>query len=210
MDAIFIDIKTTGSDPIYSQINHMTLADLSQSPFDIKQIPIPSLHEELESIKMLSTMLPSRSLVLVRDDFVIDYLKACCRQYALNFKPTRTDYLYKYADQLDTEINIPRFEGELKHFYKDYKNYYYLPAEDEAYHKSVSEWVDKSARIQATARTAYTKKTGTFVPVYPDIYNDIDPNLLFQNEYRKAPLYVLEDHIDLTNAKVLSSYMFRP
>ena len=34
-------------------------------------------------------------------------------------------------------LRIPLYEGELKFFYPDYKNYSYLPAEDNAIHKSV-------------------------------------------------------------------------
>ena len=48
--------------------------------------------------------------------------------------------------------------GCLKYFYPDYKDYYYLPFEDTAVHKSVGEYVDRSARKKATARTCYTKK----------------------------------------------------
>lgn len=58
---------------------------------------------------------------------------------------------------------IPLFYGTLKYFYADYKNYYYLPAEDRAIHKSVGEFVDKSARKQATAQTCYLKVSGLFL-----------------------------------------------
>lgn len=59
---------------------------------------------------------------------------------------------------------IPLFEGELKHFYPDYRDYYYLPFEDTAIHKSVGIYVDKSARKKATAKTCYTRKSGLFLP----------------------------------------------
>lgn len=63
-------------------------------------------------------------------------------------------------------FTITLYEGELKYFYPDYKEYYYLPIEDTAIHKSVGEYVDKSARIKATAKTGYTKKQGLFLPQY--------------------------------------------
>lgn len=61
---------------------------------------------------------------------------------------------------------IPVAEGTLKHFYSDYKNYYYIPAEDMAIHKSVSSYMDASARQKATRDNCYTKKAGMFVPVF--------------------------------------------
>lgn len=69
------------------------------------------------------------------------------------------------------------FEGELKYFYTDYKNYYYLPAEDMAVHKSVGQYVDKSMRKQATKATCYQRKMGLFIPeaepvIVPVFYKD--------------------------------------
>lgn len=63
-------------------------------------------------------------------------------------------------------FQIPLFEGELKLFYPDYKNYYYLPEEDCAMHKSVASYVDKNHREQAKAATCYTKVQGLFLPGY--------------------------------------------
>ncbi|MCC8060079.1 MAG: ribonuclease H-like domain-containing protein [Clostridiales bacterium] len=62
------------------------------------------------------------------------------------------------------QLNIDLCDGTLKHFYPDYKNYYYLIYEDTAVHKSVGEYVDKNARVRATAETCYTKRSGCFVP----------------------------------------------
>lgn len=59
---------------------------------------------------------------------------------------------------------IPLYEGELKYFYPNYKDYYYMPLEDTAIHKSVGEYVDKNARTRATAKTCYTRKQGCFLP----------------------------------------------
>ena len=43
------------------------------------------------------------------------------------------------------------FEGEMRHFYSDYKNYYYLPKEDMAIHKSVAAYVDHEYREKCKA-----------------------------------------------------------
>ena len=55
---------------------------------------------------------------------------------------------------------------ELKLFYPDYKNYYYLPEEDMAIHKSVAAFVDKEFRIKAAKENCYMKRRGDFVKNY--------------------------------------------
>ncbi len=59
---------------------------------------------------------------------------------------------------------LPTVEAELKYFYPNPSDYYYLPLEDCAMHKSVASFVEKEYRKKATAATCYTKKTGTFLP----------------------------------------------
>ncbi len=54
-------------------------------------------------------------------------------------------------------IRFPIRHGELKHFFDDPQNYYYLPEEDTAIHKSVGEFVDKPYRKKATKSTCYIK-----------------------------------------------------
>lgn len=61
-------------------------------------------------------------------------------------------------------LRIPVVLDTLKYFFDDYKNYYYLPAEDIAIHKSIAEFANKDHRKKATPKTCYTKKEGTFLP----------------------------------------------
>ena len=67
-------------------------------------------------------------------------------------------------------VHIPYYTGELKYFFDNYKDYYYLPYEDYAVHKSVAEGVDKSRRKAATAATCYVKKSGTFLPQKEELF----------------------------------------
>ena len=64
----------------------------------------------------------------------------------------------------DIRLTVPLLQGTLLHFFRDYKNYYYLPAEDQAIHKSVAQYVEKEYRVRATAATCYQKVCGTFLP----------------------------------------------
>ena len=60
-------------------------------------------------------------------------------------------------------LRVPLYEEEMKYFYSNYKDYYYLPIEDVAIHKSVSSYVDKEHRIPAKASTCYTRKISSFL-----------------------------------------------
>ena len=51
-------------------------------------------------------------------------------------------------------MKMPLLEGTLKYYYPDYKNYYYLPLEDEAVHKSVGVYVDRPAGKKPKPPTA--------------------------------------------------------
>ena len=85
----------------------------------------------------------------------------------------------------DTLIcNIALYQGELKYFYSNYKDYYYLPLEDTAIHKSVGEYVDRDVRTKATARTCYTKKQGLFLPQFGALWS---PALM--QEYKASLTY---------------------
>lgn len=79
-------------------------------------------------------------------------------------------------------LRVPVYEEELKYFYSNYKEYYYLPKEDMALHKSVGSFVDKDHRENATARNCYTRKHSAyllewdalFTPFFKRSYEDHD------------------------------------
>lgn len=75
-----------------------------------------------------------------------------------------------YMNRTTITLNIPIFTGTLKHFYNNPKDYYYLPMEDYAIHKSIAEFVDKGSKKKATAQTCYIKKEGTYIPQKAGIY----------------------------------------
>lgn len=62
------------------------------------------------------------------------------------------------------KLRVRMYTGELKYFYPNYRDYYYLPDEDKALHKSVAAFVDQNHREQAKADNCYMKKSGTFLP----------------------------------------------
>ncbi len=81
-------------------------------------------------------------------------------------------------------LTVPLFQGTLKYFYPDYKDYYYLPYEDRAIHKSVGTFVERQARRQATAKTCYTHKTALFLSQEEGLWT---PS--FRSEYKDKQHY---------------------
>ncbi len=61
-------------------------------------------------------------------------------------------------------LSIPGICGELRHFFPNWKDYYYLPLEDQAIHKSVGAFVDREYRVPATPADCCVKKSGLFFP----------------------------------------------
>ena len=59
---------------------------------------------------------------------------------------------------------IPLVKGTKKLFFSNYRDYYYLPAEDKAIHKSIGQFVEKKYRTPAKASTCYDRIDGFFIP----------------------------------------------
>ena len=81
-------------------------------------------------------------------------------------------------------LRIPLIEDELKYFYDNYKDYYYLPGEDQALHKSVAQFVNTKFREQATRQNCYTRKPGQFLLEWDAIFSPV-----FKKDYNDKTLY---------------------
>lgn len=123
-------------------------------------------------------------------------------EYAL---PKRISYragsIYLTAFENTCRISVRLTEGELKYFFHNYKDYYYLPDEDMAVHKSIASYVDKEHRETARAANCYTKHAGIFAPQFQEI---ITPS--FKQEYNsKISYFELTDKF-LNSDDLLSAY----
>ncbi len=99
-------------------------------------------------------------------------------------------YLHAYGQ--NAILELPIYTGILKHYFTDYKNYYYLPEEDMAIHKSVATYVESQRRERAKKSTCYVKKEGCFIPC-----SDADYTEVFRfDETASACYQTLESFID--------------
>ncbi|MCR5508648.1 MAG: ribonuclease H-like domain-containing protein [Lachnospiraceae bacterium] len=94
------------------------------------------------------------------------------------------DVILKINNDKTALIRIPVINTELKHFYADYRNYYYLPAEDKCIHRSAASGVDPSRRENAKKETCYIKHSGLFIPAVTD------SDILFRSEYSSKRSYI--------------------
>lgn len=91
---------------------------------------------------------------------------------------------YFTGNQIDGILKVPLYEEELKYFYSNYHDYYYLPSEDISIHKSVSSFVDKEHRVQASAANCYTRKLSTYLPQWELLFTPF-----FKRDYKSRDLF---------------------
>lgn len=100
------------------------------------------------------------------------------------------------------QFTIPICEGTMKLFFSDYKNYYYLPMEDTAIHKSVGMYVDKDHRVRAKAENCYRKLESRFLIQYEEIFS---PSL--REQYKSSASYFTIDAWDKADGKQKTAYL---
>ena len=109
---------------------------------------------------------------------------------------------YLSCKQNQSKLTVHLYEGELKYFFENYEDYYYLPKEDMAVHKDLAFYVSKEYRKKATASTCYTKKNSLFLPQYKKI---IKP--LFYKNYKDKISYFELDEAFINSDRLLYDYI---
>ncbi len=82
------------------------------------------------------------------------------------------------------KIRVAVFTGILRYYYPDHKNYYYLPLEDRAMHKSTSRYVDRDRRQQARPENCFVRVRSQFLPQWDKIVTPI-----FKYAYEDRTMY---------------------
>lgn len=112
-------------------------------------------------------------------------------------------------DKTAATLSLPLYRGTLKYFFPDHKDYYYLPQEDTAIHKSVAQFVDTSCRQKATAANCYTKKEGVFLPSLSTKEPALKEDCFYYAHKTKPAFYLLPDTESGTMDSFLTDYVFR-
>ena len=112
-----------------------------------------------------------------------------------------SDYFSLKITKENVSIKIKVIKTELKHFYKNYKDYFFIPNENKAIHKSVANYIDKEFRIKATKENCYICHTSRFIPVFEE-FEEIN---IFKESFEKNDLFMeLKDMETIKKAAYLS------
>lgn len=138
---------------------------------------------------------------------LIDGFYPCAVRY-VDDTGIKEPFFYELADNAAT-IRISLYDGLLYHFFENYKDYFYLPQEDMAIHKSVGIYVDKEFRRQAGANNCYIKKKDTFFPVpamEKEVWDSRFPENppLFRETRRSRNAYIEEKKLEELSQDQLS------
>ena len=165
-------------------------------------IMLPSLLSLFSYVDLLQGNFTVQKAFLKGEDTPIPTLSIQARleQAVPNPFSLHTDQAYATAEKDSLRLLLYGIRDTLKYFYPDYRNYYYLPEEDTAIHKSVSDFVDKNHRIPAKAATCYTKKYGSFFPQSDPL---IKP--AFVKNYKDKLWYFLCDEKTINDSQTLKN-----
>lgn len=104
---------------------------------------------------------------------------------------SKIDYAFK-AERKTANIRINCLNDTLKLFFENYSDYYYLPEEDKAIHKSVSKFVDKEYRTKATAKTCYENHCDIFLPHFCGL----NSKYTFKTKYESNDYFIRKNDIN--------------
>ena len=128
--------------------------------------PLETAHLELES------SLQIKKLELEEEQKSRTAKKLCLQYYLPSPVPVPLtlapkNYLLEIKDKF-LFLTVPLYQGELCYFFKDYKDYEFIPSEDHVVHKSLASMYPKEMREKAKASTAYQKMKASFLPVFQE------------------------------------------
>ncbi len=108
-----------------------------------------------------------------------------------------------HAEKDHVLLSIPLLRGELRHFFTNYKDYYYLPEEDMAVYKALAGNINKDHRQNAKRSNCYIRHSSLFLPQEEEYFTPA-----FQQDYRDSLHYFeYEKHPYLSETHKWESYL---
>lgn len=130
-----------------------------------------------------------RLINIEKNDTEMCYICECCNLPCRILYSDSHVHINAYDRTLRLTIKIKH--ASMKYFFKDYKNYYYLPLENTAIHKSMAVYVDSEHKVKATRETAYVMKTADFIPSSPSVKTE----LFYENSSSDQPYMQITDKL---------------
>lgn len=112
---------------------------------------------------------------------------------------------YCHWSKNDITLKVPVAKTELRYYFSDYKDYYYMINEHTVMHKSVAVYTDSSVRRKAKKSECFVKKSGMFLPVSkPGCFSD--KMHIFKTGYTDKQCYIELTEEVLSDTKWLITY----
>ncbi|MCT4596282.1 MAG: ribonuclease H-like domain-containing protein [Vallitalea sp.] len=171
----YIDFQKTNSDTIKNNL-------LQHNEDDI--IGLYNIISILQSINFYNEMKNNNLSFSIKDtnindtEMTINILLSNCSPITYSY---RSSYHFANIEKNSITIKLKLYEGELKYFFDNYKDYYYILSEDEAVHKQIAKYIDKSNKIKASSENCYLRKRGIFIPLYTS-YTDTTEKFFYVNK----------------------------
>lgn len=106
---------------------------------------------------------------------------------------------------LDTDraiLRLPVYHGILRHYFRDYKNYYYLPEEHTVVHKSIGSYVDPDHRERAKKENCFLEKDCVYLKAdFPSDHNYYQQDFNDRNSYLELSGFHPEENPDFSLPK---------
>lgn len=144
--------------------------------------------------------LPTAQLTLSQEEDCIEFILSLPVSLPLPVTLHRPFLTLSLKESLLT-LTVSCYQGELKHFFSNVKDYYYLPEEDNAIHKSLAVYVDKEFKEKAKASNCYTRRRDTFLPFCPDETFDT-----FRESVKSKPVFFLKSNGQFDSPEWCSMY----
>ncbi len=159
-------------DELYDMLMLHNREDLEGMPLILPILNYPDFFEHPFLLKN-ETVLDDR-VILQLENPVFLPVSCTCRTELGSFS----------ADGQKAVLEIPLYRGVLKHFYENYKDYYYLIYEDTAVHKSIGEFVREIRTEKGNGKNLLYKERGLVFPLA-----DVWDRPMFQEEYHGKLLF---------------------
>ncbi len=101
-------------------------------------------------------------------------------------------------------LRIPLYEGEMKHFFQNHRDYLYIPSEDKVILKEIGSLMENTECEKASPSNCYIKSSGLFLPL-PEGFSFPD-TAAHRQEYKSKTEYVLLSD-EIINSPLLPEYL---
>lgn len=133
-----------------------------------------------------------------QDNFYVTAIYKCSLPGDYDFEINEPVYCHWSKNNITLKIAVVK--TELRYYFSDYKDYYYMINEHTVMHKSVAVYADSSARRKAKKSECFVSKYGMFLPVSkPGCFSD--KMRIFKAGYTDKQYYIelTEEMLDDTS-----------